>query len=148
MTRLLTFCAVLFGCGVLCLAEEPASADSRPCTAVEAREKVGEIITVQFRVQAVKDRLEKKGIIYLDSETDFHNPKNFAVIITRPGAQQLKTAGIDRPAEHFRDKIIQARGKVILVEEMPRIEIESASQIHVVKPPQPDSAETTSPEKP
>ena len=104
-------------------------ADEKPLTPIEARKKVGEMITVEMTVQASKDRLEKRGEIYLDAELDFKDEKNFAVVITKMGAQSLKDAGIDNPAEHFKDKKIRATGTVREVDKVPRIEIDDAKQI-------------------
>src|SRR5271166_5730919 len=79
-------------------------AKDKPLTPVEARQKVGKKITVEMTVRGAKDRLEKRGEIYLDAETDFRDEKNFAVIITKAGAASLKEAGIANPVEHFKDK--------------------------------------------
>jgi hypothetical protein len=100
---------------------------------VEARKKIGERITVEMTVKSAKDRLEKRGEIYLDAETDFKDAKNFAVVITRAGAASLKEAGITSPAEHFKDKTIRATGTVKEVESVPRIEIDDAKQIVIVE---------------
>jgi hypothetical protein len=110
-----------------------ASADDKPLSAVEARKKIGEKITVEMTVRATKDRLEKRGEIYLDAEPDFRDEKNFAVVVTRAGAASLKTAGIDSPADHFRDKKIRATGTVKEVDKVPRIEIDEAGQIKLVE---------------
>ena len=107
--------------------------DDKPLTPVEARKKVGEKITVEMTVQAAKDRLENRGEIYLDSETDFRDEKNFAVVITKAGAASLKEAGIDNPAAHFKDKKIRATGTVKEVDKVPRIEIDDAKQIRIVE---------------
>jgi len=95
---------------------------------VEARKQVGKEITVKMEVKSAKDRLEKRGEIYLDSEEDFKDEKNFAVVITKKGAASLKEAGIANPADHFRGKSIQATGTVKEVDGVPRIEIEVAKQ--------------------
>ena len=87
-------------------------------TPVEARKKVGEKITVEMTVRAAKDRLEKRGEIYLDSETNFRDEKNFAVVITKAGAASLAAAGIADPAGHFLDKTIRATGTVKEVEKI------------------------------
>ena len=84
-------------------------------------------------VRSAKDRLEKRGEIYLDAETDFKDPKNFAVVITRAGAARLKEAGIASPAEHFKDKTIRATGTVKEVDNVPRLEIDEAKQIVIVE---------------
>jgi hypothetical protein len=108
------------------------AAEDKPQTPVEARKKLGERVTVEMTVQAAKDRLAKRGEIYLDSEPDFRDDKNFAVVITKAGAASLKKAGIDYPAEHFKDKKIRATGTVKEVDKVPRIEIDDAGQIKIV----------------
>src|SRR5260370_42344711 len=79
------------------------AAEDKPLTPAEARKQVGKQITVEMTVRAAKDRLEKRGEIYLDAEPDFRHDKNFAVVITKAGAASLKTAGADNPADHFID---------------------------------------------
>jgi len=111
--------------------------DGKALTPVEARKKVGEKIAVEMTVRAAKDRLEKRGEIYLDSELDFRARENFAVVITKTGAASLREAGIDSPAEHFKDKKIRATGLVKEVQGVPRIEIDDAKQIRVVARPRP-----------
>jgi DNA/RNA endonuclease YhcR with UshA esterase domain len=105
---------------------------SAPLSPVEARKKAGEAITVEMTVRTAKDRLEKRGEIYLDAEDDFRDEKNFAVVITKKGAEKLKDAGIDKPAEHFQGKKIRATGTVKEVDKVPRIEIDDAKQIKIV----------------
>jgi hypothetical protein len=109
------------------------AAEDKPLTPVEARKKVGQRITVEMTVRAAKDRLAKRGEIYLDAEPDFRDARNFAVVITRAGAASLKAAGIDNPAAHFKGKTIRATGTVKEVEKVPRIEINDARQIQQVK---------------
>src|SRR5689334_7356010 len=102
----------------------PATAeDAKPLTPVEALKKVNEKVLVQMRVRATKNRLEKRGEIYLDSEEDFRDEKNLGVVITKTGAAKFKESGVDNPAIHFRDKIIRVKGTVIIKESRPRIEI-------------------------
>ena len=108
-------------------------AADKPLTPEEARTKVGETITVEMTVQAAKDRLEKRGEIYLDSETNFRDAKNFAVVITKAGAASLRGAGIDNPAAHYKDKKIRATGTVKEVDRVPRIEIDEAKQIMIAE---------------
>ena len=107
-------------------------ADGKPLTPAEARKKAGEKITVEMTVQAAKDRLENRGEIYLDSEMDFRDEKNFAVVITKNGAKSLQKAGITNPAEHFKDKKIRATGTVKEVDKVPRLEIDDAKQIKII----------------
>jgi hypothetical protein len=104
-----------------------------PLSPVQARKKVGEGIIVEMTVRAAKDRLEKRGEIYLDAEEDFRDKKNFAVVITKTGAAKLKDAGINDPAAYYKDKKIRATGMVKEVDMIPRIEIDEAKQIRIVK---------------
>jgi hypothetical protein len=113
-----------------CLAVSFADMPLAPET---ARNRIGETITVEMIVQAAKDRLEKRGEIYLDSETSFRDHKNFAVVITRTGASSLRAAGIRNPAEHYKNKKIRATGTVKEVDKVPRIEIDDAKQISIVE---------------
>ncbi|MFO0842940.1 MAG: hypothetical protein U0797_11170 [Gemmataceae bacterium] len=108
-----------------------AAEGPKPLTPVEARKQVGKTITVKMEVKAAKDRLEKRGEVYLDSEEDFKDEKNFAVVITKKGAASLKRAGIAAPADHFMGKTITAKGEVKEVDDVPRIEIDEAKQITV-----------------
>ena len=112
---------------------QPAAGDTKPLLPVEARKKVGEKITVEMTVQAAKDRLAKRGEIYLDAEKDFRDEKNFAVVITKRGAASLKEAGIGNPAEYYKDKKIHATGTVKEVDKVPRIEIDDAKQIRIAE---------------
>ena len=110
-----------------------AADEQKPLGPVEARKQVGKEITVEMEVKAAKDRLEKRGEIYLDAEENFKDEKNFAIVITKTGAAKLKEAGIDDPADHFKGKTIRATGTVKEVDGVPRIEIDVAKQIRVVE---------------
>ncbi len=103
------------------------AAEGKPPTPGKARKLAGKKVTVEMVVKAAKDRLEKRGEVYLDSEADFEDEENFAVVITRDGAASLKKAGITNPAEHFKDKKIRATGTV------KKIEIDDARQIRPVE---------------
>jgi DNA/RNA endonuclease YhcR with UshA esterase domain len=118
---------------ILLAATTTRADESKPLGPVEARKQIGKEITVRMTVKAAKDRLEKRGEIYLDAEEDFRDEKNFAVVITKAGAESLKAAGISDPADHFKGKAIRATGIVKEVDGVPRIEITDAKQIAVVK---------------
>jgi DNA/RNA endonuclease YhcR with UshA esterase domain len=107
------------------------SEGEKPLSPSEARKQVGKDITVKMEVKAAKDRLEKRGEIYLDAEEDFKDEKNFAVVITKKGAASLKEANIADPAGHFRGKTIRAKGTVKEVDGVPRIEIDDGKQIRL-----------------
>ena len=126
LSRVLAFAALGLSIGAAVPAQD------RPLTPVEARKKVGEKVTVEMTVLAAKDRLEKRGEIYLDSEEDFKDPKNLGIVITKSGAAKFKEAGVKDPAAHFRGKRIRVNGTVILKEKRPRIEVEDPKQIKVI----------------
>lgn len=108
-----------------------AADDPKPVGPEEARTNVGETVTVRMEVKAAKDRLEKRGEIDLDAEEDFKDPKSFAVVITKKGAEGLKAVKVPDPADHFRGKVILATGTVKEVDGVPRIEVDEAGQIKV-----------------
>jgi DNA/RNA endonuclease YhcR with UshA esterase domain len=116
-----------------CAAALFGAEEEKPLTPVEARKKIGSKIVVRMEVKAAKDRLEKRGEVYLDSEADFKSKKNFAVVITKKGAASLKEGGIADPADHYRGKTIRATGTVKKVDGIPRIEIDEAKQLEVVE---------------
>ncbi len=112
-----------------------ATTEEKPLTPSEARERVGEKIELQMEVRVAKDRLEKRGEIYLDSEEDFRDEKNFAVVVTKQGAESLRAQEIRDPAAHFQGKLIRVRGTVKEVDGVPRIEVDDADQIKLEKSP-------------
>jgi hypothetical protein len=105
----------------------------QPLTPVEARKEVGESIVVEMTVEAAKNRLEKRGEIYLDAEPDFRDEKNFAAVINRDGAALFQAQGVADPAEHFKDKTIRVKGVVTVVDDVPRIEVSDPKQIELVE---------------
>jgi hypothetical protein len=109
-----------------------AVAEEKPLTPEEAIKKVDQKVTVQMEVRASKNRLEKRGEIYLDSREDYKDEKNLAVVIQKAGAAKFKELGIADPAEHFKGKTIRVTGTVILFEKRPRIVVEDPAQVKVV----------------
>jgi DNA/RNA endonuclease YhcR with UshA esterase domain len=105
----------------------------KPLSAVEAREKLGQRVFVAVEIKTAKDRLEKRGEIYLDSELNFRDEKNLAIVITRKGADSLRSKQIDKPAERFQGKKIKVRGVVSEVDGVRRIEVDDADQIEEEK---------------
>jgi hypothetical protein len=89
-------------------------------------------VTVQMLVRATKNRLEQRGEIYLDYEEDFRDEKNLAVVVTKRGAAKFKEAGVDDPAVHFKDRIIRVKGKLIVQDSRPRIEVDDPDQIRII----------------
>jgi DNA/RNA endonuclease YhcR with UshA esterase domain len=112
-------------------AEEPKQ--DKPLSPAEASKRVNEKVVVEMLVRASKNRLEQRKEIYLDSEEDFRDPKNLAVVINLAGAAKFKEAGIDDPAEHFKGKTICVSGTVTKENDRPRIVVEDPKQIRIVE---------------
>src|SRR5262245_18802637 len=111
------------------LAYDPAE---KPLSPTEARKRVGEKITLHMFVKASKNRLERHKEIYLDSELDYKDEKNMAVVINEEGADKFRKAGIAEPAGHFKGKTIRVSGTVTLDRDRPRIVVSDPAQIRVV----------------
>jgi hypothetical protein len=107
--------------------------NDKPLSPEEAIKKVNKKVTVEMLVKASKNRLEKRGEIYLDSEADFHDPKNLGIVITKAGAAKFAEAGIKEPASHFKNKTIRVTGTVVIKDKLPRIEVDDPKQIVIVK---------------
>ncbi len=116
-------------CSLCLAADEPM-----PLNPVEAIKQIGKPkILVQMTVTKAKDRLEKRGIIYLDSEDDFNDEKNLGVAISAEAAEKFKANGIANPAAHFLGKMIQVRGCIMRFEERPYLPVLDADQIKVIE---------------
>jgi DNA/RNA endonuclease YhcR with UshA esterase domain len=125
------FIRCLLMVGAITIPALAADNQEKPLTPSEARKQIGKKITVEMEVKAAKNALQKRGEIYLDSEENFRDEKNFAVVITKKGAESLQAGGIDNPADHYKGKTIRAMGTVTVVDEVPRIEIDEAKQIWI-----------------
>jgi hypothetical protein len=123
------------GIVVFCLALPMVAADKedKPLSPAEAIKIVDKEVTVQLVVRSSKNALAGRHEIYLDSEEDFRDEKNLAVVITEDGAGKFKEAGIDDPAEHFRAKTIRVTGTVIRKDDRPRIEISDPKAIRLIE---------------
>ena len=115
----------------LLLADEPKQ--DKPLSPAEAIKRVNEKVLVEMLVKATKNRLEKRKEIYLDSETDFRDPKNLGIVINQAGAAKFKEAGIDDPAVHFKDKTIRVSGTVTKEDNRARIVVDDPKQIRIVE---------------
>jgi hypothetical protein len=122
--------AIALGAGLLLFLD---GEDAEPLSPAEAIEQIGKPqIVVEMTVKSAKDRLEKRGIIYLDSEEDFADPKNLGVAISAEAAAKFKKSGVDDPAGHFKGKMIRVRGCIMRFEERPYLPVHDPRQIEVV----------------
>ncbi len=106
---------------------------SKSFTPAEAIKQIGQPnITVEFEVKASKERLAKRGIVFLDSESDFKSPSNLCVALSAEAAQQLKEKGVNDLAAHFQGKRIKATGCVMRFEERPYMPIHDSTRIQLI----------------
>ena len=103
-----------------------------PLSAPEARTRINEQITVDLVVKAAKN-CQRCSLVFLDSEEDHHDPKNFAVAVTDTGKARFRDAKIDDPAGHFKGKTIRVSGVVTVKDKQPQIEVDDPSQIAAVE---------------
>ena len=106
--------------------------DAKVIPATQARDHLDETCTVEMTVRSSKNAAPRKEY-YLDSEEDFRDEKNLAVVISYDYADLFKQAGIDDPAEYFKGKQIRVTGKVIREAEQVRIRVEDPKQIKLVE---------------
>ena len=112
---------------LLALADDPA----RVIPAVEAKGHIGEICTVEMIVRLTKDVPDKA--CFLDSEADYKDVKNFAVVIVAQDRETFQKAGIDHPTEFYKGKRIRVTGRIILESKQVRMHVEEPERIVVVK---------------
>ena len=102
-----------------------------PPSAPEARTRINEQVTVEMLVRAAKN-CQRCSLMFLDSEEDHHDPKNFAVAVTETGKSKFKEARIDDPASHLQGKTVRVTGVVIVKDQQPQIEVDDPGQIELV----------------
>ena len=100
--------------------------------ACDAKNHIDEQCTVEMTVQASKNAFTRREY-YLDSEKDFHDEKNLAVVISHDHADLFKKAGVNDPAEYYEGKKLRVTGKVIRENKQVRIRVEDPKQIKVME---------------
>jgi DNA/RNA endonuclease YhcR with UshA esterase domain len=103
--------------------------DDKPLTPTEAAKKVDEKCVVEMEV---KSSHAGKVVVFLNSEENFKDAKNFTVFIGRTGLDKFARAKIDDPATHFKGKTIRVSGTVKLYMNRPEIVVSDPEQIQVV----------------
>jgi alkaline phosphatase D len=102
--------------------------DVSPITPAEAAKKVNEKVVVEMEVKSTGGR----NNVYLNSEKDFMDAKNFTVFISKDLLEKFKKAGVDSPATYYKEKVIQVTGTVVLENQKPWIKISDPDQIKLV----------------
>jgi DNA/RNA endonuclease YhcR with UshA esterase domain len=103
-----------------------------PLSPLEAINRINEKVAVEMLVTAAKN-CQRCSLMFLDSEEDHHDPKDFAVAVTETGKVKFKEAKIDDPAGHFKGKTIRVTGVVTVKDNQPQIEVDDPRQIEVVE---------------
>src|SRR5262249_53947132 len=104
---------------------------SKAVSAPDAKDHVGKQCTVEMIVRSSKDAAPRREY-YLDSEEDFHDEKNFAVVISYDHAESFHKARIDDPADYYKGKKLRVTGKVIHENDQVRMRVEDPKQIVIV----------------
>lgn len=116
----------------------PAHAESPPpaktIAADQARQHVGQLVTVTCKVQHAKFATAPDRV-YLDSEKDYRDPKNMGVLIEAEALPVFSKAGIAKPAAHYDGKTIRITGKPFLRDNSVFIKADRPDQIKIIEPP-------------
>lgn len=104
----------------------PAAGETIPSE--RASEHVGKAVTVAMTVRASKDS-EHRKCWFLDSESDFHDEKNLAVLISHEHAESFRKAGVADPATTYRGRAITVRGTIVREDGQTRIHVSRPEDI-------------------
>ena len=116
-------------------ADDPKSTE-KIIPAAELRSHVGKECTAEMTVKASKNAVPRRTY-YLNSEEDFHDEKNLAIVISYDHAVKFQEAGVADPADYYKGKTIRVTGKVIEEDDQVRIRVEDPKQIKLVEPKSP-----------
>lgn len=92
--------------------------------------KLGEKATVRLSV-ASTGKSQSKGLIFLNSASDFKSPENFTVVLTVEVQKQLQDSGLVDLRKHFQGKRIEVTGVFSRYNDDPQIIVEKAAQIRI-----------------
>jgi hypothetical protein len=130
MCRRVTALVPLLAASAL-LAQPPAD---KVIPAAEAGTYLNRQVVVEMLVRASKDE-KPREVFYLDSERDYRDKKNFAVVIAYRDLGAFKKAGVTDPSAFYKGKKIRVRGKVTFDEKEKQVQlhVQSPAQIQVVE---------------
>ncbi|MDX2038241.1 MAG: hypothetical protein SFX72_16450 [Isosphaeraceae bacterium] len=114
-------------------ADEPKDKAAAVIPAAEAKDHLDESLTVEMVVKSVKNE-ERVKVFFLDSEEDYKDEKNVAVLIAYEFGPKFKELGIDDPCEHYKGKKIRVTGKIVKEGKQTRMRVTDPKQISVVEP--------------
>jgi DNA/RNA endonuclease YhcR with UshA esterase domain len=105
-----------------------ADAD-KPLAPAEAAKRVNEKVTLEMVVKSTGG----KDNVFLNSEEDYKDAKNFTVFLPEDTVEKFKKAKIENPKEYYKGKTIRVTGTVTLFREKPQIKVENPDQVAVVE---------------
>jgi alkaline phosphatase D len=102
-------------------------------TVTEAISKVGEKVTVEFKVKATGQTMD--GVrVFLNSTQRRDDAENFTVVLMmKDVGDALKAAGVGDPPSYYKNKTVRVTGTVALFREKPQIVVDDATMIAVVQ---------------
>jgi alkaline phosphatase D len=113
----------------------PAAAVKTPgaVTVPEAIKKVGEKVTLEFKVKAT-GKTQTNSRVFLNSTVNRNDDDNFTVVLVmKDVGDALKTAGVTDPVSYYKNKTVRVTGTVTLYQDRPQIVVEDAATIAVVE---------------
>jgi hypothetical protein len=113
-------------------AGEAGVAELPTVACAEACDHVGQQVRVEFTVESSR-LLADRGLCFLNSRKNHRDDDNFTVVLFREGLERFAEAGIDDPAEHFRQRTLRVRGVVAERDGKPQIVVELPNQVEIVE---------------
>lgn len=110
--------------------DKPAS--TAAITPAEAAKKVGEKVTIEFKV-ASTGKTRDGGRVFLNSSTA-RDATNFTVVLEMKKLEDaLKQADIANATEHYKNKTVRVTGTVATFRDAPQIVVDDLKQVEIVK---------------
>jgi hypothetical protein len=113
-------------------ADDKKAEEPKVIAAAEAKDHLGETLTVELTVKSSKNASSVESY-FLDSEEDYKDEKNLAVVIAYDHAAKFKEQGISDPAEHYLGKTIRVTGKIVKEGRQTRLRISDPKQLKVIE---------------
>jgi DNA/RNA endonuclease YhcR with UshA esterase domain len=117
---------------LLCLPALAGTDADKPIPPAEAAKHVDKKCTVEMVVKST-GKARTGTPVFLNSEDDFRDQKNFTVLLDKEAVEKFKKAQVEDPAAHFKGKTVRVTGTVKLYRERPEIVVNDPGQIQVVE---------------
>jgi hypothetical protein len=114
-----------------CIDDPPPKPAQSPIPAAKARESIGKTATFEMIARHTNNGTHEKAY-FLDSENDYKDEANLAIVISYDHMKAFQDSGIDDPAKHYRGKRLHVTGKVIHQANQTRIRVTTPDQIKIV----------------